>query len=286
MSDDQRALLRLLAQREEGYEDIAALMGLSVDEVRRRVKDALAGLEDERARDTGTPAAGPAAAVAPRVPAPAAPAESSKASGGTRPQLRMPKDRRRLVELVGGAVVVLLVVLFATGAIDIGGGDDSDSGSATTGAVNTAGNEETKLTQAILEPLDGGDAEGLAVFARGEKNAVRLLLQVEGLAPSGKDEAYAVSLARSPRERIPIAVTRVPQSGKVEAQYPVPSESLGLLATGFDQMEVSLVSNSELEAALTRAGKEQKAPEYDGEDVLRGPVTGPIVDIAEKEGQN
>jgi hypothetical protein len=54
LSDDQRALLRLLAQREEGYEDIAALMGLSVAEVRSRVKGALTEL------DEGGQAAGPA----------------------------------------------------------------------------------------------------------------------------------------------------------------------------------------------------------------------------------
>ena len=38
-------MLRLLAQREEGYEDIGALMGLSDGEVRSKVKDALAALE-------------------------------------------------------------------------------------------------------------------------------------------------------------------------------------------------------------------------------------------------
>ena len=45
LSDDQRALLRLLAQREEGYEDIAALKGLSVEQVRAEVKDALAEMQ-------------------------------------------------------------------------------------------------------------------------------------------------------------------------------------------------------------------------------------------------
>ncbi len=176
--------------------------------------------------------------------------------------------------------MVILVLLFATGAIDLGGGDDSDSdGSAT---VEAPAKGSTKLTQAILEPVDGSDAEGLAVFARAKKG-VLLLFQVEGLEPSGKDQAYAVSLSRSADERIPIAVTRVPQSGKVEAQYPIPSESLGLLANGFDQMEISLVSNPELQAALAQAGKEQKAPQYEGEDVLSGEVTGPIVNIAEKE---
>jgi outer membrane biosynthesis protein TonB len=47
LSDDQRAMLRLLAQREQGYDDLAALMGLSVDEVRAKVVEALAQLEAE-----------------------------------------------------------------------------------------------------------------------------------------------------------------------------------------------------------------------------------------------
>jgi len=195
----------------------------------------------------------------------------------------MPRDRRRLVELVGGAVVVVLVLLFATGAIDIGGGDDSDSGSETTSVTDVKGSND-KLTQAILEPVDEGDAEGLAVFGR-SKGSVLLLLQAKGLEPSGKGRAYAISLSRSPQERIPIAVTRVPQSETIEGQFPVPSEALGLLASGFDQMEISLVANADLKAALTEAGKEQKAPDYDGEDVLRGDVTGPIVNAAAKEAE-
>ena len=48
LSDDQKAMLRLLAQREQGYEDIAALLGLSVDEVRAKVGDALAQLRSGR----------------------------------------------------------------------------------------------------------------------------------------------------------------------------------------------------------------------------------------------
>jgi hypothetical protein len=40
-------MLRLLAQREQGYDDIAALMGLSVEEVRAKVVGALAQLEAE-----------------------------------------------------------------------------------------------------------------------------------------------------------------------------------------------------------------------------------------------
>ena len=324
MSDDQKALLRLLAQREEGYEDIAALMGLSVEEVRRRVREAMVAMDESAPGevDEGAPAAGPVAAGDPPPPAvaeassgavpPTAPPAEEKASSAPPPrapapptapakspeapvsrqatarsQLSAPKDRRRVVELVGGAVVVLLVILFASGALDIGGGDDSgsDSGAdpdASSLVDGEAAKGSTKLTQAILQPVDGGDAEGLAVFGR-SKGAVLLLLQAEGLEPSGKGLAYAISLSRSPTERIPIAVTRVPQSGTIEGQFPVPAEALGLLANGFDQMEISLVANADLKAALTEAGKEQKVPDYSGDDVLRGDVTGPIVNIAAKE---
>ena len=147
--------------------------------------------------------------------------------------------------------------------------------------VSDVAKGSTKLTQAILQPVDGGDAKGLAVFAR-SKGSVLLLLQAESLEPVGKGQAYAVSLSRSPAERIPIAITRVPQSGTIEAQYPIPSEALGLLANGFDQMEVSLVSNAELKAPA-EAGKEQKAP-LRRRDSARH-VPGPSVTSRQRRGR-
>ncbi len=90
LTDDQKAMLRLLAQREEGYEDIAALMGLSVDEVRARVKEALAemGTQDSSASDQGSEfsAAGPVAGdggalragASSTPPSPTPPAEEAK----------------------------------------------------------------------------------------------------------------------------------------------------------------------------------------------------------------
>jgi hypothetical protein len=48
LSDDQKAILRLLAQRgEQGYEDLSALMGVEVAEVHRRATQAAAELEAE-----------------------------------------------------------------------------------------------------------------------------------------------------------------------------------------------------------------------------------------------
>ena len=57
LSDDQKAMLRLLAQREQGYDDLASLMGLSVDEVRTKVKEALEEIDKEEAAVTPSPTA-------------------------------------------------------------------------------------------------------------------------------------------------------------------------------------------------------------------------------------
>src|ERR1700712_2924405 len=68
-------MLRLLASGEQGYDGIAALMGLSVTEVRAKVVGALAQLEAEGkpVPDVPSPVVGgakPAAAAAPPEPEP------------------------------------------------------------------------------------------------------------------------------------------------------------------------------------------------------------------------
>jgi hypothetical protein len=75
LSDEQNAMLRLLASGEQGYDDIAALMGLSVTEVRAKVVGALAQLEAEGkpVPDVPSPVPGgakPAAVAAPVTPDP------------------------------------------------------------------------------------------------------------------------------------------------------------------------------------------------------------------------
>lgn len=77
LSDEQNAMLRLLASGEQGYGDIAALLGLSEDEVRAKVVGALAQLQAEGkpAPEIPPPIAGgakPAAEVAPPEPEPPA----------------------------------------------------------------------------------------------------------------------------------------------------------------------------------------------------------------------
>jgi hypothetical protein len=302
LSDDQRAMLRLLAQREEGYEDIAALLGVSVDEVRGRVKEALSALDEEGS------AVGPVAAGDPPPPAvaeassgvgpPAAPPteETSRSkearptrsrqpptppsAAPARPRIQLPKDRRRLVELVGGAIVVLLFVLFVTGAVDIGGGDDSDSDTASSAGANgtaTAAANDSRFTQAVLEPVGGGDASGLARFGR-VRNAAVLQVEAEGLEPSPPGQLYTVWLYSSPKLVLRVGAVKVTESGGIAAQFPIPAELLAVVSNrAFDQIDISLTPNAAYKAELARAREQKRLPTYTGESILRGEITGPLV---------
>jgi hypothetical protein len=306
LTDDQRAMLRLLAQREQGYEDIAALMGLSVEEVRAKVKEALE-VVDESAQTATEASAEPAAKTsepeqdaespAPAVEgveaspsqvsagkrkaeppaAPRRPSPISSPSSRPRPGFALPKDQRLLAAGVAGVVALALILV-----LDLSGGGSHRS-SSSTGAPTTPSTTTTtstsnpKMTEAILSPVNGGSASGHALFGRIKKTVV-LQVEASGLEPSPAGESYTVWLYRSSKLRIPLAATKVGNSGRLAAQYPLPSEVIAYLASGaFDQIDISLTKNSTLAASLAVAKKQKSAPTYTGTDVLRGPITGPFV---------
>jgi len=310
LSDDQKAMLRLLAQREQGYDDLAALMGLSVEEVRAKVKDALAQLEarGEPLPPAPTEPAPPPAAPEPKpvaVPveppeppeaeqpepamASAPPAPAAKPTPSPRPRPSLPKSSGARAAIAAGiAIVALFVVILA-----VGGGDDSSDPATPAANGGSAGSEEPintasanpKLTQAVLSPIEGGDAKGLATFGR-VKNALALQIEAEGLEPTGKGESYTVWLYESPQKMLPLASTVVDESGKIGAQVQVPTEVLAYLAKEtFDQIDISLTTDATLKAALAKATREKKAPIYTGTDVLRGRIEGPIIGAAKKAGE-
>jgi outer membrane biosynthesis protein TonB len=307
LTDDQRAMLRLLAQREQGYEDIAALMGLSVEEVRAKVSEAL-GEIDESGQMTAVVAAGepeakaaepemttkpPEAAEPPparadeeppqekpvKAAAPAKPTPPRPPSPATRrPSIRPPKDQRLLAAGVAGVIAVALIAVLALSRNGSSPSASTTTTSATTPPPSTnAAASNPKLTQAALSPVNGGNASGRALFGRIKKTVV-LQVEANGLEPSPAGESYTVWLYRSPKLRLPLAATKVGKSGRLAAQYPLPSEVITYLASGaFDQIDISLTKNSTLAASLALAKKQKSAPNYTGTDVLRGMITGPFV---------
>lgn len=276
LTDDQRAMIRLLAQREEGYEDIAALMGLSVNEVRARVREALEELDGSReAPEAPSPAK--VAAPAPSRPAPPPPAPKSKRS---RPSL--PGDRgQRAAILAGIGVVVVLVVLLATGAFGGGSSTPSTTTAAaegeTTSATETTSTENGKLTQATLSPVNGGGGEGRALFGRIKKTPV-LQVEAKGLEPSPTGSSYTVWLYKSTKLALRVGAVGVSKSGGIAAQFPIPTELLAYVASGaFDQIDISLTDDAAYKAEVAKAKQEKRLPAYTGEDVLRGKIAGPAV---------
>ena len=307
LTDDQKAMLRLLAQREEGYDDMAALMGISVEEVRERVKEALAEVEEPPAPEQGpeppaapaptpppaaeppTPVEPPPAPVEEPTPTPPVPAKPpsepaaepalAKKRSAQIPRLKVPKDRGALIGLGAGAlVVVALVIVLIVG----GDGGGSSSSSATSGEASLAENasataENKNLTQAILSADDSSDASGQAIFGRFEK---KVLLQVtgEGLEPSSDGESYAVWLSHSGQAMVPVGTVKVKDSGKLAARFEVPPTVLVLVARGaFDEIQVTRTSDSALSAAIAKARKTEKESAYTGTPVLSGKITGPLV---------
>lgn len=307
LTDDQKAMLRLLAQREEGYDDMAALMGISVEEVRERVKEALAEVEEPPAPEqepeapaAPTPAPPPEPEPPAQVEPPPAPAEkpapippvpakpvgeptpkpvAAKKRSAQIPSIKVPKDRGALIGLGAGALVVIaLVIVLVVG----GDGGGSSSSGATSGEANLAENasapaESENLTQAILSADDGSEASGRAIFGRFKK---KVLLQVtgEGLEPSGNGESYAVWLSHSGQAMVPVGTVKVKGSGKLAARFEVPPTVLVLVARGaFDEIEITRTSDSQLSAAIAEARKTQKESAYTGTLVLSGKITGPLV---------
>jgi hypothetical protein len=333
LGEDQKAMLRLLAQREQGYDDIAALMGLSVDEVRAKVKDALAQLEDEgvappplppepplatTAEESGPepttvdpeplepaapeppitaepePAAPePSAAPGPEPPAKPAEAEKSAPKSPKRPssgppKLSLPAGKGPRAAIAAGIAVVILVVVVLI--VSGGGGGDSSTTSASTQGTTEAGgaaqNASTasngKVTEAVLGPVGGGSGSGVATFGR-VKKSLALQVVAKGLAPTTTGNSYTVWLAQSPQRMLPLASTPA-KKGVIGAQFEVPVEVLAYLANEtFKQLVVTDTNDKELEAALSKATKEERAPAYTGTAVLEGTVTGPIVGAATRK---
>lgn len=301
-------MLRLLAQREQGYDDLAALMGLSVEQVRAKVKDALAQLEAE-----GEPVP-PVAPPEPEAPAPVEPAASepeaseeeppapprreeppkaapeptpsAAAPAGGRPRVSLPRDRGVQAAIGAGLLaIVAVVVLLVVGGSGGGSGEGGSASGGSTAEGTNAAAESSGLTQAVLAPVDGGEAEGRALFGRVKKN-IALQVEATGLEPSPAGSAYTIWLYKSPKLALRVGAVKVGKNGGLAVQLPIPTELLGYVANGaFDQIDISLTRNAAYAAEVARSKREKRLPEHVGTSVLRGQIEGPIIEKAEAEAE-
>jgi hypothetical protein len=264
-------MLRLLAQNDESYEDIAALKGVSVEQVRSEVKAALAAAAAEQEAPPPSP---PPAAGQPQAPPP--PPREPKPP--RKPRVPVPPERRRLLLVAGGAMAVVAVALIAVavfGGTAESGAPASEGGQSA--ATESAGSTGKRLTRAELKPVDGGEAKGQAVFGRLKKKIV-LLVEAVGLEPSAKGESYTIWLYKSPKLAVRVASVKVGKSGGIRVPVQLTSEIFAaVLARVFDRINVSRTNDAAYEREVERAKKQNKLPSYAGETVLSGEVTGPVL---------
>ena len=129
------------------------------------------------------------------------------------------------------------------------------------------------MTKAVLNPVDGSDANGVAIFGR-VKNSLALQVEAKGLEPTTERQHLLHGLARAVAAADAAAGLdrRSTTTGKIAAQFEVPTEVLAYLANEtFDQLVITRTSDSALKAALDKATKEERAPDYTGTEVLAAP---------------
>lgn len=294
LSDDQRAMLRLLAERgEEGYEDIAALKGVGVDQVRAEMREALAAATAEQepaAPAQPKPPEAPVEAPKPAVPAPTPPPSQPSPSTAAKPapapreprRASRPPERRRFA-MIAAAALGLVAVVIALIAL-IGGTSGGSGSSEATGSASGEGGASGQLTQAELQPVGGQSGEGRAIFGKVGKEEIVLQVAAQSLDASKSGQSYTVWLYRSPKIALRVGSAKVTKSGRLGVQLPIPAELLAYVVSGaFDQIYLSRTSDAAYEREVAQAKKQKKLPPYSGETVLSGEITGPIVKPASGE---
>jgi len=186
---------------------------------------------------------------------------------------------------MGGALALVAVVLGAIALIS-GGGDDDAGSSGSSGTANelAAVENDSRVTRAILEPADGIDATGVALFGRLGKEEVVLQVAAEGLAPTADGESYTVWLYRSPKVALRVGSVQVKEGEELAARFPIPAELLAYVANGaFNQIYVSRTSDAAYKREVAQAQKQKQLPSYSGDTVLSGDIVGPLAEAATKQ---
>ena len=203
-------------------------------------------------------------------------------------------SKRRIYVIAAGLAALAVVVLLVTGVL---GGPDGDSGSAARASSDRIGPSSVgriaeltgsdKLTGAVLTPTGGGAAGSALLGRRGERQ-VLLRVEATGLEPSPKGYSYSIWLYKSPKVALRVGAVVVDMSGGIRVQLPIPAQLLAYVASGaFDQVDISLTSDAEYEAALKKAKGMEAIPPYMGIEVLRGKLEGPLTEAASKaESEN
>jgi hypothetical protein len=251
LSEDQRALLRLLLEGED-YGSIATLLGDSPDAIRKRAHAArdAAGAEEPKLAEAATHRLAQLDGVPPDELADPRPSRSR----GRRLSLWLP--------LAIGALAVAAIVLVVSGVFD-----DSSPSDSSAPPPDREGPVVIRL-----KPVGGASAKGSARLLRIE-DLPALDVDVVGLEASAPDETYIVWLYNSPTKAFPLVFLDVGANGHLEGRAPIPAAATALLAN-FEGLDVSLAEKGEAAAAIDQAAQGSGIPRHVGRSVVRGTFPG------------
>lgn len=225
LAPDQRAVLELVLREERSYADLAGMLGISDEAVRRRAREGVAALADdgdglgtherERVADyllgqlDGDEHAATAAMLA---SSPPARAWAEDVAEELRPVARrelpeLPAERRppepdRRSSRLGGAILLAVCTVVLLGALGawLLTRDPEQKTTATATATPTPAATPQALAQLPLRAVGDSKAKGAMELNATREGQVGLFVLARGVRPSGPDEAYAVWLTDARRK--------------------------------------------------------------------------------------
>src|SRR5918999_1538206 len=233
LAQDQRAMLQLLLERGQSYEDIASLLGGSRDDVRRRARAALEELStklrliapDGTLPDLPQPRRrGRGAAPVARDGGPAA-ARGPEAEGAAEPRSPLaglsPRQSRLFAAIGAGSLILLFAVLAIAGVF---GGGDEETPTTTAGGTDVPSEDITTVT---LRPQGGGDASGQARFGIANETQPFVEFRLAGLEPAPEGQTYVIWFLLEDDRGYPLApIQGVSEDGGFNQRYPIPQAAL------------------------------------------------------------
>jgi hypothetical protein len=306
LTDDQRAMLQLILERGQNYDDLAGVLGVGVDEVRSRARAALAGLGGAdpdaevgltdyllgqadpigRADAVRHLQADPESAklasvlvqrlreVAPEATLPPLPAPRARRKRPAAPRREGGGLSRRqqqvIVALAASAVLVIAAVLAVAGVFGGSGDSEGETGSTSTVADTTNTGEEVLARI----PLRGERGSGQVVIGTASADQPFVDLSASGIEASPpQGQGYVLWFLLNSKLGYPFTVVRVSPDGTVDDRYPIPNAIAVEVATRsrFIDLAVSPLRTLQREAQKAARAQRPVVP-YTGDSVLRGSI--------------
>lgn len=287
LSDDQRAMLQLMLQRGQSYEDIGSLLGLEVEEVRSRAREALREIGgDDPDRDVSLTdyLLGQADPIG-RADAARqlqADAETRELAESLVTQLRVLAPGAELPEIPAAGAGPKPRAAAAKPAKAAAGAEKAPTPAAPSGPPADATPARRPLSS-VASDLSRRQRQIIAGLVGGGIVILLIVLGVAGVFGGGNNDDGETGSSIQAQDRnqpgvaaFPIVRQKVGRNGQLRGAIPIPPQILQALQQGiFSSIDISRAEDSEVTRALREARQSQRLPAYAGDSVVRGPIVGP-----------